>query len=116
VATGFVAAASAAGTVWTVPVVLTSGAFPVVPLWSSEARCQAAIDASEAMVPYEPEAVPVATLVGELLPALAARGHRVGLDWTGRASSGPTSGAAELAAAFAARRPPRAVTVRSRRR
>ena len=102
--------------VWTVPAVLTAGSLPIAPLWSSEARCQAAIDASEAMVPYEPEAVPLATLVGDVLPALAARGHRVGLNWSGHTASGPTIGAAELAAAFAARRPPDSMTVRSRRR
>ena len=102
--------------VWTVPAVLTAGTFPVVPLWSSEARCQDAIDASEAMVPYEPETVPLATLVGDVLPALAGRGHRVGINWSGRTSSGPTVGAADLAAAFAARRGPESITLRSRRR
>jgi len=97
-------------------VVLTAGTFPVVPLWSSEARGEDAIDASEAMVPYELEAVPLATLVDEVLPRLAARGHLVGLDWTGRTPTGPTLGAAELAAALAAGRPPTSITVRPRRR
>ena len=96
---------------WTVPVVVDG----VVPVWSSEARCQAAIDRSEAMVPYEPERVLLARFVDDL-KAIGRRGHCLGLDWTGRTASGPTATAQELLAAFWANRPPSGVTVRSLRR
>jgi hypothetical protein len=97
--------------VWTVPAVVGG----IVPVWSSEARCQAAIDRSEAMVPYEPERVPLPAFLADL-PAIAKRGHRLGLDWTGRQASGPTATARDLAAAFRAGRPPSGLTVRSLRR
>ena len=96
---------------WTVPVVVGG----VVPVWSSEARCQAAIDRSEAMVPYEPERMPLPAFLAEL-DAMGKRGHRLGLDWTGRTASGPTATARDLAAAFKANRPPSGTTVRSLRR